>query len=465
MARLTDKREGPSKQTLPTSWLSRHQALSRWALLLAGVSVSVFSAYWGLFYSNTGLRRSSFDGELPPSSAFPAITLSWLLTGEPHPPAAPSHESAPFACLVAVVVDGDTIRCIPVLTDAEVSIHFPAQQQPTLRPLLAALENLTTVYSNLRAPPQLTLPTVASSCSPISSCTLNVRLYAIDAPETRKRGIRKADPDSRGKEQAPEALPSMVYGSAFLDVGGQPLGVAAAAALADMVLGRVVLVVPLRLDQYKRILARVLLPAVTHRSTEGSMAFASYFHAVFTHIAAQAIPTDSEGQLVNKAPPKEAGQSAQRLVEALEAPYSQKETLHALAIAKDTLWKLRKPSGFSRPSKSSNSPDLEEGPRESGARVREACYLLQILEQSRIPLLFDVSDVLLRRGLSVLYTGGGRVYAGRRPQLEELQRTAERNKEGIWGLPIELRESPMEYKRRKKANSNKNNLPKRQQRT
>ncbi|CDI75022.1 hypothetical protein, conserved [Eimeria praecox] len=498
-------------------------------------------------------------------SSFAAIIISRLLSSSLEGVVETKTQSKPFTCFVVIVIDGDTLRCVPVASDAEVYVHLNSEHQKTLVPISAAIDTPTEVYVHRNTPPQLELSPWPSRCSPVSACTIKVRLYGIDAPEMRKdkkriatatataAAIAAATAAAAATPQAAAATSEEEeYGSVHLDVGGQPLGVAAAAALSDMVLGRVVLLQPLQEDRYKRLLARVLLPSVSSEETEGAPAFSSYIYSLAQHITklperearpasyktATASTTDrgrsriSSKASINKnsnnkneknnttggaGAPKETQRSAsksppsagskgggapstaakdsggasseghtggtkggggaskggsskgggpqgasqgapkggasvsgthaspsgtkalpaaaEKLAEALKTPEVKADPFEVLGLAREALQQTVGPLGAPR----ENAGDTEG---------RREVKLLHLLEERQPPLLYDVSDVMLRRGLSSLYTAKNAVYAGRKPQLRRQQQTAINNKEGIWGLSPTIRENPSVYKRR-----------------
>jgi micrococcal nuclease len=63
----------------------------------------------------------------------------------------------------------------------------------------------------------------------------------------------------------------------------------------------------------------------------------------------------------------------------------------------------------------------------------------------------DVSSELLKRGLAVLYTGGGAKYDGKKTDLKALEESARRRKKGVWSDPTF--ETPAEFKKRSKQNN------------
>lgn len=395
--------------------------------LLIGLFVSVCAYFLLSSLSSSEINdgRSSETTVPTFSSDFSSIIISRLLSADPGNPSVDRDTRAPLACLVVVVTDGDTLRCVPVASDIEVSAHLTPDQRRALSSTNSALVNLPEVYVNRTTLPKLRLDPWPSRCVPLDSCTLKVRLYGIDAPEMNKGG-------SRAPPRSLQIPPGLLYGSAPLDVGGQPLGVAAAAALADAVLGRVVLIQSLQKDRYNRILARVVLPLVTDRAVEGPLAFDRYFKTLFSHIAL--ISAQSTVPLgASFGPSKEALINSQRLTKALE----QGPPFHAFSLARETLRLLL----------GAQAPDGSFGGHKWRPGEGEA-FLLATLEERDPLLLIDMSDLMLRRGLSSLYTGGGRVYAGRKEKLMEHQKSAQDNRMGIWALPDELRETPAGYKRR-----------------
>ncbi|CDJ37729.1 hypothetical protein, conserved [Eimeria tenella] len=379
----------------------------------------------------------------PSRSKFPAIIISSLLSPKPVVWVLGEHPRVPFACLVVIVVDGDTLRCVPVESDFDVYVHLESQQEQALEPLSNALGTSTSKYVEQEKPPQLVLSPWPSRCSPLPVCTLRIRLYAIDAPETWKGKPKPAA--AAGEKRA------VAYGSAHLDVGGQPLGVAASAALAAMVLGRVVLLQPLRNDRYGRLLARVLVPSVTSEQTDGPQAFGDYIQQlsllVATHNEAGNAPSGkhrgnsfkSERLSYNALPAEGHPKKWERHEVGLDGLKAQQDPLMALSAASEALQQIVGSPEVPLPALWKGS---SLGGKESGQRVS-----LKTLEEAQPPLLHDASDAMLRRGLSSLYTGRGAAYAGRLQQLQLQQQAAISSSEGIWGLPPSLRQSPAEYKR------------------
>ncbi|KAL8448611.1 hypothetical protein Emag_003926 [Eimeria magna] len=454
--------------------LARRVLLSKPRLLLPAAVVTfllaVASVYKG--YASLASRETSLQED----SDFTSIILSRLLAppaiGAPELDEEEALRRAPFACLVLLVVDGDTLHCARVTSDAAVYAYMHRELHKSMVPVSVSLATPVEVYMNRSTRPQLVVSPWPTRCGGLASCAVKVRLYAIDTPEISRGGSRTSPREQDSPREAAGAAPGAgkpdnvettrrpfpPYGSAELDIGGQPLGVAAAASLADRVLGRVVLLQPLRKDIYGRTLARIVIPTVMYRQLEGPALFSRYFQQLFSHIAAEA------SRLLLPGGDDLAIELVQRLKEALresDGPGGL-PILSALPLARQVLRLI-----LEQPFR--NEVPQARPPEEGSTQVRDvdslaeaqrrhppggdAAFLLRILEERSPALLYDASELLVQQGLCHLYKGGS--YAGRRERLQRQLLIAKEKRKGLWGLPVEFQEDPAKYRRRKRRASHK----------
>ncbi|KAL8432896.1 hypothetical protein ACSSS7_004299 [Eimeria intestinalis] len=436
--------------------------------------LTVASVYKG--YASLASRETSLQED----SDFTSIILSRLLAppaiGYPDLDEEEAQRKAPYACLVLLVADGDTLHCARVTSDAAVLAYMHSELHRSLVPVSVALATPVEVYMNRTTRPQLVVSPWPARCGGLTSCAVKVRLYAIDTPEMSKGGTRPFPRERESPHGANAAAglgpkdsletsrrPFPPYGSAELDIGGQPLGVAAAASLADRVLGRVVLVQPLKKDIYGRTLARILVPTVQYKQLEGPALFSRYFQQLFSYIAAEA------ARLLVPGGDDLALELVERLREALrdaDGPGGL-PILAALPLARQVLRLIlaqpfRNESPQARPAEGGPPQGRDEEPAVKALRRHppggDAAFLLKLLEERNPPLLYDASELLVQQGLCHLYKGGS--YAGRRDRLRRQLLLAKENRKGLWGLPVEYQEDPAEYRRRKRrAGQKKDRLP------
>ncbi|KAL8273021.1 hypothetical protein Esti_003074 [Eimeria stiedai] len=447
--------------------LARRVLLSKPRLLLPAAVVTLLLAVASVYrgYASLASRETSLQED----SDFTSIILGRLLAppaiGSPEVDEEVAQRRAPFACLVLLVIDGDTLQCARVTSDAAVYAYVHRELHRSLVPISVALATPAEVYIHRDTMPQLMVSPWPTRCGGLASCAVKVRLYAIDTPEISRRGARpsptqqasprKAAETATGaskKDNSEKAQPFPPYGSAELDVGGQPLGVAAAASLADRVLGRVVLVQPLRKDVYGRTLARIVIPTVLYRHLEGPALFSRYFQQLFSHIAAEA----SRLLLLEK------DDVSIRLVQRLRDALRESDSpgglpiLNALPLAREVLRLLvsqpfRNEVPQARPAEEGST----QGRHPPGG---DAAFLLNVLEERSPSLLYDASELLVQQGLCHLYRGGS--YAGRRERLQRQLLIAKEKRKGLWGLPVNFQEDPKKYRESKRRGGHsKDKLP------
>ncbi|KAL8453779.1 hypothetical protein Emed_000720 [Eimeria media] len=443
--------------------------LSKPRLLLPAAVVTFLLAVASVYRGYASLE--SRETSLQEDSDFTSIILSRLLAppavGGPEPDEEEALRRAPFPCLVLLVVDGDTLHCARVTSDAAVYAYMHRELHRSLVPVSVSLATPVEVYMHRDTWPKLVVSPWPARCGGLASCAVKVRLYAIDTPEISRGGSRHPPRERDSPREAAGAAgglskddsvetsrrPFPPYGSADLDIGGQPLGVAAAASLADRVLGRVVLLQPLKKDVYGRTLARIVIPTVMYRHLEGPALFSRYFQQVFSHIAAEA------SRLLLPGGDDLAIELVQRLKEALrdsDGPGGL-PILTALPLARQVLRLiLAQPFGSEVPPGSPAKEGSTQGrdvdsaaePLRRHPPGGDEAFLLKVLEERSPPLLYDASELLVQQGLCHLYKGGS--YAGRRERLQRQLLIAKEKRKGLWGLPVEFQEDPAKYRRRKR---------------
>ncbi|KAL8424845.1 hypothetical protein Efla_001650 [Eimeria flavescens] len=518
-----------SNSNISSFWgpLSSNSTISSfWGPLDSSSTVSGSDSPWsGSSRSSlySGSSSSSGTSSSVEDSEFPAIVLSRLLAPPPGgwggaggdlAAAEAQQQKAPFACLVVAVADGDTLHCVKVDTDAAVFSFASQQQLQAVAPLSAVLQTPSEVYVHRKEKPQLRLDPWPSRCGTLAACATKVRLYGIDTPEMARgppsarksggshkngegpfptpptsaqasppaqEGVRGVPPSESAAQEggggppgggagvAAPSKPLPPYGSAELDVGGQALGVAAAASLADQTLGRVVLLQPLKKDNFGRTLGRVLLPTVAFRQLDGAPAFALFFQRLFARIALEAGKA-LLGRLGDLRFQQVVGMLLQLLRQSEGA--GGPSVLEGLPWAREALGFLLEgllpldPASTNKPTTSQQQTDSPAaaaaaavaagaaGRPQAADRRREVslrfpgapvAYLMQLLQDLEPPLLVDASEVLVQQGLSHLYGGGA--LGGNKERLQQLLQTAKENRRGLWGLPPSLHRSPKQYRK------------------
>lgn len=382
-------------------------------LALQGAAKERGNAIWslprGLLDALTVEDDFYFTGEL---SDFPALLLAqlleWLSKGHAETSKSDSTRGTGrfFAALTTRAVDGDTVRLVPVLSDVQVQAHIDIAGRRRLSTVKQAISKATGVIINCPTTPEVQLATWSEGegiggFMPMDSCSILAQIYAIDAPEVKPGGMTQR----KGTETVPNNG-SAVYGSEQLDGQGQPLGVAAARAISELLLGRVVLVQDLDRDCYDRMIARVFVPSVSDRQLDGGDNFDTYFRDLVLGVKGL-----MPGKLL--VPPESNFTGAKALT----------ATVRKLRSAMD--------------------------------RKQLQATVVKCLCQTRtrgMPGLLDASDEMLRRGLAIIYRGKDVNYAGRLEDLCRLTTRAQVRGCGRWGLPAYCQVDPKEYRWQKGAN-------------
>lgn len=345
--------------------------------------------------------RRRFSGE---RSDFPALLIAQLLNhaqaleGEARKHKNRRIQQRFFAALVVRVVDGDTVRLVPVLSDEAVRLHVDPAERLMMTKVKGAMSVSTRWIMDCPYCPEVELSSWSSEEKSEENMSMDSRsiltqVYGIDAPEIRVGGIRQRYA-GRSKHKRAED-----YGSFYLDSGGQPLGVAATRALAELVLGRVVLVKNLGDDCHGRLVGRIFVPAVSDVLIDKRKKYKKFFAAFLSRMRAQGLV---KGPL---AP------GVKGVVEAVKK------------LSREEVKGL----------------DLQS-------------TILQCLQEIRLDTisgLVDASEELLRRGLAIVYKGWNVKYDGdtQKERLNHLESTAERRLCGRWGLPEYCRVDPKDFRR------------------
>ncbi|KFG99644.1 putative nuclease [Toxoplasma gondii VAND] len=411
-----------------------------------------------------------------------------------------------FVCLVVVVMDGDGFRCVEIADSRVLAAHVgdeffeKAAERRTAAALsspyalafalstLSVLLPVRLLFAAAAAPansgdsavfPPYQQRPWAGRCRPLSRCTVVVRLAAIDAPETAKRGSeaeRPKLPRSGFKQKGAEGRRSAAKSEADapnanrvsdVDAGGQPFGVAAAARLASEVLGRVVLVKDLGKDQYGRTLARVF--RVAHEASFVAAVQAAMKEAVRGALAPGGKPREKhkkksvEEKEASKPREKEKNVEEKEEQEEAAEAYEPGTSGRRLSVKRS---RRQRSGGVSAAGVAAFAGGVavglmktradafkhqvqqkvvngEAGSRELAAQI----FVEEVLEKN----MKEVADVLLSEGLAVVYTQGGAKFDGRRSKFLAIEREARERKLGFWGIPEDARETPAEYKKRKRS--------------
>ncbi|CDJ41836.1 hypothetical protein, conserved [Eimeria tenella] len=344
-------------------------------------------------------RRRRFSGE---RSDFPALLIAQLLNHALAPEGGSRKrgdqmsQGLIFAALVVRVVDGDTVRLVPVLSDEAVRIHVDPAERQRRSTVKAAMSGSTRWIMDCPFYPEVELSSWSSEEKSEEKMSMDTRsiltqVYGIDAPEVRVGGVRHRYTGRCDYTQTVD------YGSFDLDIGGQPLGVAATRALAELVLGRVVLVKNLGRDRYKRLIGRIFVSAVSDRLVDKEHKYKEFFAALLSRMRGKGLV---EGSL--------ATTGVEGVVEAVK--------------------------------------------RLSEKKVKGLqSTILQCLHEIRldnISGLVDASEEMLRRGLAIVYTGERVMYDGneQKDRLCCLEDTAKRRLCGRWGLPEYCQIDPKDFR-------------------
>ncbi|CBZ56025.1 conserved hypothetical protein [Neospora caninum Liverpool] len=404
---------------------------------------------------------------------------------ETHASGEPQRDGAYFACLAVVVMDGDSFRCVPIPNAAALKENVGKQYalaetasayslfSPPLRSfalstlsllptsLFAAADEAATSEDVALFPPYEQSPW-PGKCKRLSQCTLLVRIAAIDAPETAKRRPevktqRSAAKQKAGKQarrlqehdeiadESTQRTPNRID----IDEGGQPFSVAAASRLASEILGRVVLVKQLGKDRYGRTLARVF--RVTHDASFAT-AVRDAMKKIKMALMTGERPTTEKAreEQVDAEEPEgyEPGTGTRQLsVKRTGGQRTERKGIPSAGLAALA-------GGFvvgllkTEAEKLGHHIKLESA--KAGAAAKELAtkiFIEEVLEKKTK----EAADVLLREGLAVVYTQGGAKFDGRKNELLVIEQEAKRNKLGFWGIPESARETPAEYKKRKRS--------------
>ena len=331
------------------------------------------------------------------NSDFPALLLGRMLVClSTQRITSNGGEGRFFPALVTRIVDGDTVRLVRVLADEQVKEYMDMKERLSLRQITEAVTKPTETIIDCPTLPDVQLPTWTDGQhhGSMDRCSILARLYGIDAPEVVSGGMIKL----KGEVYKDEDLKNLEYGSQHLDRKGQPLGIAAGRALSELLLGRVVLVQDLGEDCHRRLVARILIPAVTDRQLDGDLAYDNYFSSFLKNMQ-DLLPPD------------------------VSIPQSKRTGAEAVAALANAL----------RDSQYTNDQVrvmLFEGLRKARR------------EPPQIPGLFDASDEMLRRGLALVCEGKHIQYAGRREELDRLAALAESESCGRWALSSNCRIDP-----------------------
>ncbi|CDI75158.1 hypothetical protein, conserved [Eimeria praecox] len=321
-----------------------------------------------------------------------------------------------FAALVIRVVDGDTVRLMPVWSDEDVHNYMHRFDRCYLLKLQGALSKSTADIIGCQEYPRAVLHSWFEEeerlrCAGLDSRSILTQLYGIDAPEVQEGGLRPYS----AVRYIPCKRDCAVYGSEDLDKGGQPLGIAAARAMADMVLGRVVLVQPLGSDRYERLVARILIPAVSDGlHTDGLHTGADSYAGYFDRLLEKLVYTFRYSFGISKDLPSEKG-------------------VYGVAAIVCKMREARK-------------GDLRG-------------FLLGCLRDMRVGSfagIVDPCEEMLRRGLAIVYSSRRKKaeYGGilQEKKLKQLERRAKYRGCGRWGLPSFCQENPKDYRYRNRRN-------------
>ncbi|CDJ36257.1 LOW QUALITY PROTEIN: uncharacterized protein EMH_0072250 [Eimeria mitis] len=328
-----------------------------------------------------------FSGE---ESAFPALLLAQMLqylsgdNGDGKSTAKEENGGRFFAALVTRVVDGDTVRLAPVLSDEHVHRLMHENERRSISELESWGDGEKSVAVK-DADKRFILTTV----------------YAIDTPEVARGGL---------KPYTGRAVLSvgahLTYGSEQLDEGGQPLGVAAGRAMSELVLGRVVLVEELGSDCFERLVARIFIPAVSDSLHTGAASHAAFFSLLSTELRCLYI--------------RDFGSVA-------DLPQCT-----GVRGVVSIVHRIRK-------ARSGNLQQLLLG------CMRRMVYnhIRGLIDASEEMLRRGLARVYCAASVKVKYGG-----KEQKKRLEELARTAENRGCGMWGLPWWCQEDPKEHRRR-----------------
>ncbi|KEP60987.1 UNVERIFIED_CONTAM: nuclease, putative [Hammondia hammondi] len=435
--------------------------------------------------------------------AFPSFSRASSAESRGGSQGASQKPGAYFVCLAVVVMDGDGFRCVEILDSRVLAAHvgeesFAAAERRAAAALssprtlafalstLSALLPVRLLFAAAAAPANsgdsAVFPPYQQSpwpgrCRPLSRCTVVVRLAAIDAPETAKRGskeerqkvlssgVKQKGEEGRGSPEKSEAVAQNSNRVSDIDAGGQPFGVAAAARLASEILGRVVLVKHLGKDRYGRTLARVFrvaheasfvaavqaaLKEVTGALATGGKPREKQKKNVGGKEASQ--PREKEKNAGEKEEQEEAGEgygpgtSGRRL----SVKRSRRHRSGGVSAAGVAAFAGGVAVGLMKTRAETLKHHVQEkvvngetGSRELAAQI----FVEEVLEKN----MKEVADVLLSEGLAVVYTQGGAKFDGRKSKFLAIEREAREHKLGFWGIPEDARESPAEYKKRKRS--------------